>query len=150
MNLISIILPKNIFLHKKKQQDWLVFLIWFWSVKLFRNESKLAKWSQTWFGKTSYNFSNILCAKKWITLLFRENIPLTVRIDLKPTIFSYFYPIPGLLLGEPIKKNQQFDEKCIHLTCFFKKYLGWNKMLENKVKAWSSATYYKIQNIWFG
>ena len=95
--MISIILPKNIFLHKKKQQDWLVFLIWFWSVKLFRNESKLAKWSQTWFGKTSYNFLNILCAKKWITLLFRENIPFMVRNDLKPTIFSYFYPIPGLI-----------------------------------------------------
>ena len=61
------------------------------------NKRNYFKWSQTQFGNTIYNFLNILCAKKWITSLFRENIPLKVRIDLKPTIFSYFYPIPGLI-----------------------------------------------------
>ena len=58
------------------------------------------KWSQIQFGNTIYNFLNILCAKKWITLLFRENIPLRVRNDLKPTIFSYFHTIPGLLMRQ--------------------------------------------------
>ena len=60
------------------------------------NKRNYFKWSQTQFGNTIYNFLNILCAKKWITSLFCENVPLTVRIDSKPTIFSYFYPIPGL------------------------------------------------------
>ena len=38
-----------------------------------------------------------MCSKKWITLLFCEKIPLTVRIDLKTTILSYDDPLPDLI-----------------------------------------------------
>ena len=61
------------------------------------NKRNYFKWSQTQFGNTIYNFLNILCAKKWITSLFCENIPLMVGNDLKATIFSYDDPVPGLV-----------------------------------------------------